>query len=133
MTPHQLFLILRARYKLILTVLLMTVVAAMAVTFLLPPRYKASATVVVDFKIVDPITGTFLPVQLLLASYMATELGILESQTVALKVVKALHLADDEDTKNKFVESTEGKGSIENWIAAGLLSKLDVKPSKESR
>ncbi len=133
MTPHQLFLILRARYKLILTVLLMTVVAAMAVTFLLPPRYKASATVVVDFKIVDPITGTFLPVQLLLASYMATELGILESQTVALKVVKALHLADDEDTRKKFIESTEGKGTIEDWIAAALLSKLDVKPSKESR
>ena len=133
MTPHQLLLILRARYKLIFTVLLITVVAAIAVTFSLPPRYKASTTLVVDFKIVDPITGTFLPVQLLLASYMATELGILESQTVALKVVKALHLADDEDTRKKFIESTEGKGTIEDWIAAALLSKLDVKPSKESR
>jgi polysaccharide biosynthesis transport protein len=90
MTPHQLFLILRARYKLIFAMLLITVVAAIAVSLALPPRYKASTTLVIDFKSVDPITGTFLPVQLLLASYMATELDILESKTVALKVVKAL-------------------------------------------
>jgi polysaccharide biosynthesis transport protein len=133
MTIHQLFLILRARYRLILMTLLVTVLAAIAVTYVMPPRYKATTTLVVDFKNVDPITGVFVPVQLLLSNFMATEVDILESTAVALNVVKALRLPDDPDQKQKFMEATEGRGAIENWLAAALLKKLDVKPSKESR
>lgn len=133
MTPYQLFLILRARYKLILVILLITVIAAAAVSVVLPPRYKASTTLVVDFKSVDPITGMILPVQMLLASYMATELDIIQSRTVALKVVKMLKLADVPDMKQQFLEGTEGRGAIEDWLADLVLAKLDVKPSRESR
>jgi succinoglycan biosynthesis transport protein ExoP len=74
-----------------------------------------------------------MPVQLLLSSYMATEIDILESQAVALKVVKALRLADDPDTRRRFLDGADGKGTIEDWLALGLRSKLEVKPSKESR
>jgi succinoglycan biosynthesis transport protein ExoP len=133
MTPYQLFLILRARYKLILVTLLITVVAAAAVSFVLPPRYKASTTLVVDFKSVDPITGVVLPIQMLLASYMATELDIIQSRNVALKVVKLLRLADAPETRQQFLDSTEGRGTIEDWLADQMLAKLDVKPSRESR
>lgn len=133
MNLSQIFLVIRARYRLILVVLLATVAAAVAMTSVLPPRYKATSTLVLDFKSVDPITGTFMPVQLLLSSYMATEIDILESQAVALRVVKALRLADDPDTKQKFLDNAEGRGAIEDWIAEGLRGKLEVKPSKESR
>jgi succinoglycan biosynthesis transport protein ExoP len=130
---HQLFLILRARYRLIALVLLATVIAAVAVAMVLPPRYKASTSLVIDFKSMDPITGTFMPVQLLLSSYMATELDILESQAVALKVVQALKLAEEPGNRTRFLNATGGQGPIEEWLAGGLRSQLEVKPSKESR
>ena len=72
---------------------------------MLPPRYKASTTLVVDFKTVDTITGMALPVQMLLQSYMATELDIIQSHTVAFKVVKALRLADAPDAQLAFAEN----------------------------
>ena len=132
MTPRQFVLILKARYKVILATLLVTVVAAAVVSFSLPPRYKASTTLVVDFKTVDPITGMALPVQTLLKSYMATELDIIQSHTVALKVVKSLRLAENPDTLKAFAEN-DGKGTLENKLAQELLGKLEVTPSKDSR
>ena len=133
MNLHQFYLVLRARYRMILLVLLATVIAAVSVASAMAPRYRASSSLLIDFKSVDPITGAFLPVQLLLSSYMATELDILESQAVALRVVKALRLAEVPETRQKFEDATGGKGSIEEWLAAGLRSDLEVKPSKDSR
>jgi chain length determinant protein EpsF len=133
MTPYQLLLILKARYRLVLAILLLTVIAAGAASLVLPPRYKASTTLVVDFKSVDPITGTVLPVQMLLASYMATELDIIQSRVVALKVVRQLGLGADPAWQGRFADAAEGRGAIEDWIAGQLLAKLDVKPSRESR
>ncbi|HEX4984507.1 MAG TPA: chain length determinant protein EpsF [Burkholderiales bacterium] len=133
MNPTQILLILRARYRLVLLVLLATLAAALATASLLPPRYKATLTLVVDFKSVDPITGAFMPVQLMLASYMATEIDILESQAVALKVVKALRLDEDPRTRQKFRDSSGGRGSLETWLADALRARLEVKPAKESR
>jgi len=133
MNLNQIFLILRARYKLMLFAMVTTVISAIAVAWTMPPRYKATTSLVVDFKIVDPITGMFLPVQLLQASYMATEVDILESHTVALKVVKALRLAESEEAKQRFQESTNGKGTIQDWLGANLQGGLKITPSKESR
>ncbi len=133
MNLNQIFTIFRARWRLIVLIALATVVAAVAVGMVLPPRYKASTSLIIDFKSVDPITGAFLPVQLLLSSYMATELDILESQAVALRVARALKLSEDSRTRQKFVEATGGRGAIEEWIAAGLRGDLKVRPSKDSR
>jgi len=133
MTPHQFVLILKARYKVILATLLITVIAAAVTSFLLPPRYKASTTLVVDFKTVDTITGMALPVQMLLQSYMATELDIIQSHTVALKVVKALRLADAPDAQLAFAETGMPRALIEDRLAEQVQTRLDVKPSKDSR
>ncbi|MEO8003685.1 MAG: chain length determinant protein EpsF [Betaproteobacteria bacterium] len=133
MDSLQMFLILRARYKLILFALVATVISAVAFAWTMAPRYKATTKLVIDFKVIDTVTGFVLPIQALLASYMATEVDILESQPVALKVVEALHLAENEKTKARFLDATEGKGTIEDWLATGLRGKLEVKPSKESR
>lgn len=133
MNLSQLLLILKARVRLIAVVLVATVAAAMLVAMVLPAKYKASTNLVIDFKSVDPITGAFLPVQLLLSSYLATELDILKSQAVAVKVVKALKLHEDPAYRERFNDATGGQGPIEEWIAAGLRANLDVKPSRESR
>jgi succinoglycan biosynthesis transport protein ExoP len=70
---------------------------------------------------------------MLLASYMATELDIIQSRTVALRVVKQLRMASDPDWQKAFTDASDGKGNIDDWLADQLLAKLDVKPSRESR
>jgi succinoglycan biosynthesis transport protein ExoP len=131
MNLNQFFLIMWARRRLILATMLVVVSAAVAASLLIPPRYLASASVVVEFKGVDPITGAIFPAQLM-PSYMATQVDIIQSRAVALKVAKALKLSDNPDMKAAFLEQSEGRGSIENWLADGLLGSVDVKPSHES-
>jgi len=132
MTLHQLLLILRARYRLILAMMFITVVVALGLCLVLPPRYTASTTLVIDSKGIDPVTGAVLPAQLI-PSYMATELDIIQSRAVALKVVQDLKLTENPAIKQSFIDNTGGAGSIDQWLAGGLLNKLDVKPSRESR
>lgn len=132
MNLHQILLILRARHRLIMLTLLTTVAAAVAASLILPARYAASTSLVIEIKGIDPITGAVLPAQLLMPNFMATEIDIIQSHAVALKVVKALKLAASTKAKEQFDEA-RGKGSIEDWLAGQLLKKLDVKPSRESR
>ena len=106
--------------------------AAVFLSLTLPPRYTASTTVVIDFKGVDPVTGAALPAPLM-PTLMATQVDIIKSQAVALRVVKSLKLAEQPEAQQRFVGATEGKGSIDDWLAGTLLRKLDVKPARDSR
>src|SRR6185503_3280100 len=132
MNFQQLVRIIQARYGLILTTMFLTVFAAGAACLILPPRFAANTSLVVDFKGIDPITGAVLPAQLI-PSYIATQVDIIQSHAVALKVVKALKLADSAAAKEKFLDATNGQGSIEDWLAKRLLKKLAVKQSHERR
>jgi chain length determinant protein EpsF len=67
-----------------------------------------------------------------LPSYMATQVDILESDRVALRVVKTLRLAENPQVRQQWIEDTGGTGSIESWLADGFQHKLKVKPSRES-
>lgn len=87
MTFQQFLVILRARYKLIVITLLVTVASTVALSLILPPRYAANTSLVMDFKGVDPITGMVLPAQLM-PGYIATQVDIIQSHSVALKAVK---------------------------------------------
>lgn len=126
----QLFLALRARYKIILLVLAITVAAAVAITLLLPKTYKASTSIVLNTKGVDPVTGLTLPSQML-PGYIATQADIIRSKSVALKVVENLRLAEDPAVQGQFANSG-ASGDIKDWLAALLLNKIDIDPSRES-
>jgi chain length determinant protein EpsF len=63
---------------------------------------------------------------------MATQIDIIKSSQVANKVVRGLKLAESPGTREQFMEATEGKGDINQWLADLLLQKLDVEPSRES-
>ena len=67
--------ILRARRWLVLSVLFATVSAGLALTFLLPPRYVATVSLVVDMKSTDPVSGALMPVPLL-PTYVATQVDV---------------------------------------------------------
>ena len=131
MTLRQLLLIIRTRFWLIAGMLAATVVAATAVSFLLPKQYVATSAVVVDVKSPDPVAGMYLPA-LTMPAYMATQVDVVNSARVAQKVVKLLNLENDQKTQAAWQKATEGKGSIESWIAASLKLGLEIKPARES-
>lgn len=127
----QFLLILNARKWIILGVLLLTVAVTATVSLLLPKEYTAATTLIIDSKSKDPFTGQLLPSQMF-PGYMATQIDVIKSSQVANKVVTELKLADSPGTREQFMEATEGKGSIEQWLGDLLLQKLDVEPSRES-
>jgi chain length determinant protein EpsF len=131
MTLQQFLLILWARRKLVLFTFLATVITATVVTLLLPEEYTASAAVVLDVKSPDPIAGMVLP-GLMAPGYMATQVDIINSDRVTMRVVKLLHLDENPTIQTQWKEATEGKGQIAPWLAQLLQKKLDVKPSRES-
>ena len=131
MNFSQFLLILKARWLVAALALAVTVATTLAVSLLLPKSYTAGVSLVVDSKAKDPITGTLLPVQLL-PGYLATQVDIIKSQNVALKVVDGLKLAENPTIRQQFQEATQGEGDVRHWLAEKLLKKLDVKPSRES-
>jgi polysaccharide biosynthesis transport protein len=131
MTPQQLLTILRARFWLVLLLLGTTVAVAATLSLVLPKRYVAAVSLVVDTKAADPLTGALLPLQML-PGYVATQVDIIESHSVALKVVDRLKLAELPAIGQEFREDTGGAGSIRDWLADRLLLQLDVRPARES-
>lgn len=127
----QLFLILKARRGIVLLTLLITVSATVVVSLLMPKSYQATSSVVMNYKGVDPLTGLAMPSQLM-PGYMATQIDIISSRSVALGVVNQLRLAESPAVVEQFNEATGGKGSLQHWLADLLLRKMEVEPSRES-
>ncbi|HEY4373061.1 MAG TPA: chain length determinant protein EpsF [Burkholderiales bacterium] len=133
MNVQQFLIILKARFPLFIAALMFTVCGTVVVSLLLPKSYTAAASVVVDIKGGDLMNtnGINLPVQMA-PGQMATQLDIMTSQKVALKVVDKLRIAESPVAKRRFQEANKGRGSIRHYYADLLLKKLDVKPSRES-
>lgn len=127
----QFLLILNARKMIILGVLLLTVAVTATVSLLLPKEYTATTTLIIDSKSKDPFTGQLMPSQMF-PGYMATQVDVIQSSNVAQKVVSELKLASSPGTHEQFMEATEGKGNINQWLGDLLLTKLNVEPSRES-
>ncbi|WP_215409736.1 chain length determinant protein EpsF [Janthinobacterium sp. JC611] len=131
MNFSQFLLILRARKWILIITLLITVGATVIVSALLPKTYKASASVLMNYKGIDPVTGMAMPGQLL-PGYMATQIDIISSKNVALRVVDQLHLAESPAVIAQFNEASKGVGNVRDWLAELLLAKLEIVPSHES-
>jgi polysaccharide biosynthesis transport protein len=132
MNPSQFLIILLARKKIILLVALLTVITATVVSLLLPKNYLATTKVLINYKGVDPVTGTAIPAQLM-PGYMGTQVDIIRSRSVAFDVVKKLGLTEIPSIKEDYAKSVENNNvQIEDWLADKLVTKLDIIPSKES-
>ncbi|BBL72987.1 chain length determinant protein EpsF [Methylomagnum ishizawai] len=131
MTYTQMFLILAARWRAVLAVFLGVVGLVVGVSLALPKTYTAHASVLVDFKGVDPITGMILPGQLL-TGYLATQVDIITSHAVALRVVDSLKLTEVPELVEKFDQETEGRGEVRDWVADRLIKALDARPGRDS-
>jgi len=126
-----LLLMLRARLKIVLATFLITVLTATAVSLLMPKYYRAMTQIVLSYTGVDTVTGSPL-LAATMPGFVQTQIDIIKNRSVALKVVDDLHLTANETMREAFQDATEGRGSIRDWIANRLMSRLDVDPSADS-
>ncbi|MHB1233443.1 MAG: chain length determinant protein EpsF [Burkholderiales bacterium] len=141
----QFLLILKARKGLIFMSLLLTVLIVGTVSALMPKLYTATASLVVNLQGPDPVTGVSMPSQLI-PGYLATQVDIISSHNVALKVVDNLKLAPAASTPrgtNPIAVNAGAARPSATTVSAGgmsardrqaniLLKNLDVQPSRES-
>lgn len=130
MTFAQFLSILRARKWAALLVFVLVVASTVAVSLLLPRQYDAGASVVIDVK-PDPVSAMAFP-SMALPSFMATQVDIMTSDRVALRVIRDLKLLDNAGLRQQWQTEGEGRGTIEQWLINLLQRNLDVKPSRES-
>jgi polysaccharide biosynthesis transport protein len=132
MSVGQIIAILWAR-KFTLIISLLTVVGVAAlITYLMPKTYTATTSLILDVKITDPLTGLSTPSMLTMPAYMATQVDVIASRRVSLKVVDALKLAESPQAREQFEQATKGKGNIREWLADLVAERLDIKPSRDS-
>lgn len=125
-------ILLKARYSLVVFTLAITVVTTAIVTDILPRQYVATTSLVLNTSDNNPFDAPSM-VAKGAATYLATQLDIIRSRSVALKAVDALGWTNDRELQRDFNESTGGNGSMREWLAERLLDKLTVQPSRDSR
>jgi len=63
---------------------------------------------------------------------IATQIDVLTSSRVAVKVIRNLKLTENPDIRAQWIEATKGEGSIEQWLSQIFSRSLQVRPSRDS-
>ena len=130
MNFHQFLLALRGRIWLFLAILGATVVAAIGVTLLLPKTYEATVSILVDNRDEQVINNQTQPARAQLG-YMQTQVDILQSPRVARQVARDLKLDQNPQVRAAW-QKAGAHGTVEDYVAQGLLTKLKVDVSQSS-
>ena len=111
-------------YRLWTLLIAFTVVLLTGLTLkLLPKTYEATATVMVNYEVNDPLGGKEFPIGLL-GGYMATQVDLMQSPEVLLPVVDKMHLTTNKD----YTAGYDGDGStLRQWAAQKVRKHLDIK------
>ena len=133
MLVDQAVIILKARWRRVLLTFLAVVAAVAAASLALPPRYDATAAVVVEMNGVDPVRGqaTATPA-FAVSTFTATQVDVIRSEHVALGAIRRVGLDKDPHWIQRWRDKTGGEGSFQSWLAERLLRKLDVRPARDS-
>lgn len=136
MTVDQFFVIIAARWRSALTVFCCVLFLALVASLLLPKRYTASTSVMLDVRTPDRAAdgpGAWdLVVGMLAPSYMATQVQVVNSERVARRVIRTLGLENSAELKQEWIDGTDGKGDLEAWLAEKLRKDLDVAAGRDS-
>jgi chain length determinant protein EpsF len=125
MDLNQFLLALNARRKVFVLVFAATVLTALVVLLLVPNTYVATTTVLIDSRDEQAMSpSTVAPRDR--TGYIQTQVDMILSGRVAQKVARDLKLAQIPGVREEFEKDTGGAGSIDDWIAQGLLKKLKV-------
>src|SRR5262245_5019632 len=125
---QQFLLALKARRKAFVMVFAAAVVTAMAVALIVPKKYVATATILLDARDEQAMTASRMSPRER-AGYVATQMDLLMSGRVAAKVSRDLKLSQKQGWRDAFESDTGGVGNIDDWIGSQLLEKLRVDTS----
>lgn len=131
MTLSQFLIIMRARWKAALMVLLLTVGGALAISLMMPRQYTATTSLLVDQYRPD-VAGSAVYAGSPSPVFMATQVDVLKSERVAMSVVRSLKLADNPELRDEWTRDAKGAGSFDAWLIEWLQRGLEVKPSRDS-
>lgn len=129
MSISQFFAILRARWKICLSIFFGVVVLVIGISLVLPKKYTAVTSVVLDVK-PDPLSTVLY--NGMNPGLLQTQIDIIQSDRVAFRVVRLLKLNENPQIRAQWQEQTNGEGTIEQWLSDSFQKNLDVKPGKES-
>lgn len=129
MSFGQFISILKARWWVAALIFGLTVSTTLVISLLMPKQYVATASVVIDMK-PDLLSGSF--PGMMMPTYMATQVDVIQSDRVAQKVVRNLKLTENPQVRQQWQDATKGEGSVEAWLGETFQKSLDVKPSRES-
>jgi chain length determinant protein EpsF len=134
MTFQQFLLILRARLWVVVAIAGGVTALTLLVSLVLPKQYTATAQLVVDMKTTDPLSGA----SQMLLGYLATQVDIIDSERVAVRVVTMTGMdkppkdGSPDKLREKWLDETDGIGGdagYQVWLATFLRKGLDVRPS----
>jgi chain length determinant protein EpsF len=131
MDLNQFLLALRARRKAFFITLAATIFTAIAVALIVPKKYVATASLMMDAR----DEQTMSPARLTpreRATYLQTQVDLLMSNRISTQVARDLKLAQRPGVREAWEQDTGGLGSIDEWIAEGLRLKLDIDTSVSS-
>ena len=117
MRLSQLMRILWVHRGMALSIVVLMLAIAVAASLLLPKKYTGESAVVVDARSIDPLAQQGAITFQLAASYVSTQVDVIQSHNVALKVVDQMKLTTDPAIVEKFQDKTGGVGSIRDWAA----------------
>src|SRR3954470_6353109 len=121
---NQYLLAFKARRKAFMMVFAAVVLSALAVIAILPKKYVASATVMLDGRdeqsMVDRMTLRER------GGYVQTQVDLIQSGRVAKRVVRDLKYTQLPGVRDAYERETSGMGSIEDWAASDMLKRLNI-------
>jgi len=133
--PSLLLQICKARLWVILLVVFVTVATAAVVTLRTPPQYTAATSVVVDIQTRAPFDQTSIARQYV-TGYLATQMDIIRSRSVALKVADTLPPPLKKEAIAQLLDPDEATGMpsvVRANLVDELLDNLNVRSSDESQ
>lgn len=122
---------LRARWKLILAVFVLTIALTMAWISTVQRTYVARASLLFDEKGPSPAlqdSGASQDDR----SLLGTQADILKSDAVARRVIAADRLLEDPRLAKAWAEGGHKAGSFERWLTGDLLAGLEVLPERDT-
>lgn len=127
MSLSQLLQILWARRAFVATVTIAMLVLAIVASLIVPRKYVATSSLVIDSRGLDPVTGASSVAQPA-AGLLATQMDVIASRAVALKVVEELQRTPDVPA----AASDFARGTSREAAASALLQSVSVKPGSDS-
>lgn len=130
MSFAQFVALLRARWMVALGVFVVITGGTLLASLLIAKSYTAVSSVVIDVK-PDPL-GSLVSANGITPSMVETQIDIIQSDRVALRVVKNLKLTDNPQARQQWQDASRGQGDFDLWMAETLQRNLDARPSRAS-